>query len=76
MIADSRRIIGAEIALAVLMDAAMRDEMFFDDLTERVTVEAETVEAVLAQHLRPRWRVNTEGTVTFWLETPRTTEEE
>lgn len=68
MSADSRRIMGAETALAVLMDAAMRDEAFFNDLTARVTVEAETVEAVLAQRLRPRWQVNTEGAVTFWLE--------
>ena len=67
-VTDSRRIIGAETALAVLMDAAMRDEAFFDDLTERVTVESETVEAVLAGRLRPRWQVNTDGTVEFWLE--------
>ncbi len=76
MSADSRRIIGAEMALAVLIAGMECDAGTWDDLTSHATVDADVLTDVLAGRLRPRWRVNTEGTVTFWLETPRTTEEE
>lgn len=70
---DSRRIIGVETALAVLLDAFMTDEAFVDDIPyERVTVEAERVEAVCDQRLHPRWQVNEDGSVEFWVEGERT----
>lgn len=68
MSADSRRIIGAETALAVLLVGMERDAGTWDDLASRATVDAEVVADVLAGHLRPRWQVNTDGTVQFWLE--------
>ena len=68
MSTDSGRVIGAETALAVLLAGMERDAGTWDDLTSRATVDADVLTDVLAGRLRPRWQVNTDGTVEFWLE--------
>ena len=68
MSTDSRRIIGAETALAVLLAGMERDAGTWDDLTSRATVDADVLTDVLVGRLRPRWQVNTDGGVQFWVE--------
>ena len=68
MSADSRRIIGAETALGVLLRGMADDAGMWSDVTAHATVDADNLDEVLRDRLRPRWQVNTDGTVTFWLE--------
>jgi hypothetical protein len=75
MSTDSRRIIGAETALAVLI-VAMQEELVITDRAWTISGSDYQVDAVFNEHLRPRWRVTESGEVEFWLEeAPRSAKE-